>query len=166
MESCESDPNAAREKGWLIDIREVEVRRTPEQAFQPIQRIGGGTGWYYGDWMWRLRGWMDQLIGGVGLRRGRVHPVELAEGDVLDFWRVEQIEPGRMLLLRAEMKVPGLAWLRFVIEERNPGCSIRQEARFKPKGAFGYIYWYSLYPIHGLIFRGMLRGIARATTEN
>lgn len=159
------DPNATRGSGWLVDIREVELSQTPERAFEPIQRIGGATGWYYGNWMWRLRGWMDRLIGGVGLRRGRAHPVELVEGEALDFWQVERVVPEKMLLLKAEMKVPGSAWLRFIVEERGPGCSIRQEALFKPSGAIGYVYWYALYPAHGLIFRGMLRGIARAAME-
>jgi hypothetical protein len=116
--------------------------------------------------MWRLRGWMDRLLGGVGLRRGRVHPVELAEGEALDCWHVERMVPGEMLILKAEMKVPGSAWLRFFVEERDLGSSIRQEALFKPSGAIGYIYWYALYPAHSLIFRGMLRGIVRAATEN
>jgi len=165
MANVELDPNESRDNGWLVDIREVEVPQTPEQAFLPIQRIGGDTGWYYGNWLWRLRGGLDRLIGGVGMRRGRLHPENLAPGDALDCWQVERVVPGQLLLLRAEMKVPGLAWLRFVIEEKNPGSLIRQEALFKPNGPMGYLYWYSLYPAHDMIFRGMLRGIARAASE-
>jgi len=101
------------------------------------------------------------MVGGVGMRRGRRHPTELRPGDPLDFWRVEAIEPGRLLRLRAEMKVPGRAWLQFEVEPRQAGSRITQTAVFDPLGLGGLLYWYLLYPVHRLIFRGMLRGIAR-----
>lgn len=129
------------------------------QAFRPIQRIGGRRGWYFGNWLWLLRGMVDLALGGVGMRRGRRHPVELRAGDPLDFWRVEAFEAARLLRLRAEMKVPGRAWLQFEVEPGKRGSLITQTAVFDPLGLWGLVYWYGLYPVHRLIFRGMLRGI-------
>ena len=131
------------------------------QAFRPIQRIGGRRGWYFGNWLWLLRGMVDLALGGVGMRRGRRHPVELRAGDPLDFWRVEAFEAARLLRLRAEMKVPGRAWLQFEVEPGKKGSLITQTAVFDPLGLWGLVYWYGLYPVHRLIFRGMLRGIER-----
>jgi hypothetical protein len=133
---------------------------TPAAAFAPIRRIGGRNGWYAHDLLWNIRGWIDLLLGGVGMRRGRRDPDGLAVGDALDFWRVESIEPNRRLRLRAEMKVPGRAWLEFEVEPVPGGSVIRQTAVYDPQGLFGLIYWYILYPVHGPVFRGMLRGIA------
>jgi hypothetical protein len=149
----------------LIDSRTLRVEVPVSAAFAPIQRIGGATGWYYGNWLWLLRGWMDLLVGGVGLRRGRRDPVELAPGDVIDCWRVEVIDPGRMLRLAAEMKMPGRAWLEFEVTEEAGGAIIRQTAVFDPVGLAGLAYWYSVYPLHQLVFAGMLRGIARAAAQ-
>jgi uncharacterized protein YbjT (DUF2867 family) len=145
-----------------VDSRDVAVSCPPAVAFRPIERIGGATGWYYGDWLWRLRGLLDLIAGGAGMRRGRRDPDSLRPGDAVDFWRVEAIEPGRLLRLRPEMKLPGRAWLQFEVTPRATGSVIRQTAVFEPRGVTGLLYWYALYPVHGLIFGGMLRGIARA----
>jgi hypothetical protein len=144
----------------LVDSRRAVVGCSPEEAFAPIQRIGGANGWYYGDALWALRGFMDRLVMGVGLRRGRRDPVQIRVGDAIDFWRVEEFEPGRSLRLLAEMKVPGRAWLQFEVEEAEEGAEIHQTAIFDPVGLAGPAYWYLLYPIHGLVFGGMLRRIA------
>ncbi len=146
----------------LVDSREIEVGVPIDFAFAPIQRIGGLTGWYYGNWLWRLRGWLDLLIGGVGLRRGRRDPVELNNGDTIDCWRVESLEPNRRLRLFAEMKLPGRAWLEFEVEHTQSGSRIRQTAVFDPVGLTGLAYWYGIYPLHELVFGGMLNGIANA----
>jgi len=145
-----------------VDSRDVVVERPPAVAFRPIERIGGSNGWYYGNWLWRLRGLLDLLAGGAGMRRGRRDPESLRVGDAVDFWRVEAIEPSRLLRLRPEMKLPGRAWLQFEISPSAEGSVIRQTAVFEPRGLLGLLYWYALYPVHGLIFGGMLRGIARA----
>ena len=145
-----------------VDSRDVAVACPPAQAFRPIERIGGSTGWYYGDWLWRLRGLLDLVAGGAGMRRGRRDPESLTPGDAVDFWRVEAIEPERLLRLRPEMKLPGRAWLQFEVAPGTTGSVIRQTAVFEPHGVTGLLYWYALYPVHGLIFAGMLRGIARA----
>jgi hypothetical protein len=131
-------------------------------AFAPIERIGGLTGWYYGNILWQIRGWMDLLIGGVGMRRGRRDREHLQAGDVLDCWRVEAFEPGRRLRLAAEMKMPGRAWLEFEVAGEAGGSIIRQTAIFDPVGLWGLMYWYLVYPLHQLVFAGMLRGIAHA----
>jgi len=150
----------------LVDSRTARVPATAAQAFAPIRRIGGATGWYYADVLWRLRGFLDLLAGGVGVRRGRRHPELLAVGDALDFWRVEAIEPDRRLRLAAEMKLPGRAWLEFEVTPEEGGATIRQTAEFDPAGLAGLLYWYGVYPLHVLVFRGMLREIAaRARTE-
>lgn len=146
----------------IIDSRTATVAVSPEAAFVPIERIGGRTGWYYGNLLWRLRGFFDLLIGGVGLRRGRRDPLTLRQGDVVDFWRVEAIEPNRLLRLRAEMRLPGRAWLEFEVCGDACGSLIRQTAIFDPVGILGLIYWYALYPVHRLVFAGMLKAIARA----
>jgi Protein of unknown function (DUF2867) len=122
--------------------------------------FGGTTGWYAADTFWRLRGFLDLLVGGVGLRRGRQRSGALIVGDALDFWQVEAIEPGRLLRLAAEMRLPGRAWLVFEIEPDGPGSLIRQTALFDPVGLMGLAYWYALYPLHRLVFNRMLRGIA------
>ena len=149
----------------IVDSRATRVEATPAAAFAPIRRIGGETGWYAGNWLWRVRGFIDLLVGGVGLRRGRRDPEQLRVGEPLDFWRVEAIELDHLLRLRAEMKLPGRAWLQFEVEPDGTGCFIRQTALFKPRGLFGLIYWYGLYPIHAWIFGKMLRTIARLATD-
>ena len=149
----------------LVDLRSVTVDLPPELAFAPIQRIGGQRGWYFANALWRIRGFIDLLVGGVGIRRGRRHPVSLRVGDTVDWWRVEAIEPNRLLRLAAEMKVPGRAWLQFEVEEHDAGSCIHQTALFDSKGLFGLLYWYGIYPVHALVFRGMLRGIAREARQ-
>ncbi len=149
----------------IVDSRVIEVSCTPERAFRPILRIGGGAGWYFGNHAWRVRGALDLLVGGPGLRRGRRDPESLRIGDALDFWRVEAFEPPRVLRLAAEMRLPGRAWLQFEVEPTAAGARIRQTAIFDPLGLAGLLYWYALYPIHRLIFAGMLRGIAAAAVR-
>lgn len=146
----------------LHDVRTVQVPVSTPDAFRPIQRIGGRTGWYFADWLWTLRGWLDLLVGGVGLRRGRRNPEELRVGDVVDWWRVEAIEPGVRLRFFAEMKLPGRAWLEFLVEPHGAGSKITQTASFDPIGLSGLLYWYGVWPLHELVFRGMVKGIARA----
>jgi uncharacterized protein YbjT (DUF2867 family) len=149
----------------IISSHSATVQCSPSEAFHPIQRIGGDTGWYFANWLWRIRGFLDLLAGGVGVRRGRRHPVNINTGDAIDFWRTEAFIPDRMLRLRAEMKVPGRAWLQFEVEPSKEGSLIRQTAIFDPLGASGLFYWYSLYPVHQLIFSGMIRGIKRAAEK-
>lgn len=146
----------------LVDSRSVHVPVTPQVAFGPIQRIGGETGWYAWDLLWSLRGFLDLLVGGVGVRRGRPRVDDLRVGDTLDFWRVEAYEPNRRLRLLAEMKLPGRAWLEFEVSGENESSTIRQIALFDPAGLAGRVYWYALFPVHQLVFAGMLRGIANA----
>jgi uncharacterized protein YbjT (DUF2867 family) len=146
----------------LVDTRATLVHLPPARAFRSIERIGGATGWYYADWLWTLRGWLDLLVGGVGMRRGRRDPEHVAAGDVIDCWRVEAVEPGRRLRLLAEMTLPGRAWLTFEVAPQDGGARITQTATFDPVGLAGLAYWYGIWPLHELVFRGMLRGIARA----
>jgi len=146
----------------LVDSRSAQVPQRPSQVFRPIRRIGGETGWYSTGWLWRLRGFLDLLVGGAGMRRGRRDPEWLTPGDTVDFWRVEAIEPDRLLRLSAEMKLPGRAWLQFEVEGDESGSTIRQTSIFDPIGLMGLLYWYLLYPVHARVFAGMLRGIVRA----
>jgi uncharacterized protein YbjT (DUF2867 family) len=145
----------------LIDSRAVRVDVPPAAAFAPIRRIGGRNGWYFADWLWDLRALLDLLVGGVGDRRARRDPEQLRVGDTLDWWRVEVYEPDRRLRLYAEMKVPGRAWLEFEVMRDGAGSVIRQTAHFDPVGLPGLAYWWLVYPLHQLVFRGMLRAIAR-----
>src|ERR1017187_2144077 len=146
----------------LVDARSGQVRANSEQAFAPIQRIWGRTGWYYANWLWTLRGWLDLMAGGVGMRRGRRDTETLRVGDIVDCWRVEAVEPGQRLLLMAEMKLPGRAWLEFAVQAAGTdGAVIRQTAIFDPVGLWGLAYWYGVWPLHQLVFAGMLRGVAR-----
>lgn len=136
-----------------------------EALFEPIRCIGGETGWYYLNWVWRVRGFIDKVVGGVGLRRGRRSRDQLRIGEILDWWRVRQFVPNQSLVLQADMKVPGKAWLSISIREspdpESRDRTVRLEAIFAPNGLFGYIYWYSLYPIHLVVFRGMARSMIR-----
>jgi hypothetical protein len=149
----------------IVDSRVVEVDAPAEVAFAPIQRIGGGTGWYSANWLWKIRGMLDLLVGGVGMRRGRRDPVNVRVGDALDFWRVEAFEPDQRLRLAAEMRLPGRAWLEFEVSKHEGKSKIRQTAIFDPVGLPGLAYWYALYPLHQVVFAGMLKGIARAAVR-
>jgi uncharacterized protein YbjT (DUF2867 family) len=146
--------------GWRrVDSRAVEVDVPAERAFAPIARIGGTTGWYFANALWRLRGLVDLVIGGVRVRRGPRHVDRLSPGDTLDCWRVEALEPNRLLRLRAEMKLPGRAWLQFEVTGNCP-ATVRQTVTFDPVGTVGLLYWYSLYPVHALMLKGLLAAIA------
>ncbi|WP_406143792.1 SDR family oxidoreductase [Streptomyces sp. NBC_01012] len=145
------------------DVRERDVDASPEALWRVIEGIGGENGWYSLPPAWAVRGWLDRLVGGVGLRRGRRDAQRLRVGDSLDFWRVEEIERGRLLRLRAEMRLPGLAWLEMYVEERDDGRSrYRQRAVFHPAGLLGHAYWWSVSPFHAVVFGGMARNIASA----
>lgn len=144
------------------DIRVRNVDASVEEVWAVIRRIGGETGWYQGNWLWVIRGMIDKLIGGVGLRRGRRHPIEIEDGDALDFWRVIRVEENRQLLLAAEMKLPGQATLEFRVENNDEGKTrLLQSARFRPRGLWGLIYWWAVCPLHAYIFGGMIARIAR-----
>jgi len=169
----DSVSSAGKPKSWggvrfgsrLVDSRTQYVDVTTDEAFVPIRRIGGDTGWYYGDWLWKIRGFLDLLVGGVGVRRGRREDDQLKIGDAVDFWRVQKFESGKMLRLRAEMKVPGRAWLEFEVQPTETGSVVRQTAIFDPVGVLGLAYWYALYPLHQFVFAGMLRNICAAATD-
>jgi len=159
-----SDTLMSRVEPWhfLSDRRRVAANASADRLFEAVSSIGGDNGWYAANALWKMRGWLDELLGGVGLRRGRRHPDELAVGDALDFWRVEELEPGRRLLLRAEMKVPGRAWLEWEVEASGPAESVlKQTAVFYPRGLAGIAYWYSIYPVHVMVFRRLAKAIAR-----
>ncbi len=150
------------EEGMMIERRQMLLDLSPETVFQAYTGLGGERGWLYMDWAWAIRGWMDKLVGGVGLRRGRRDPDDLRVGESLDFWRVEAIEPGRRMLLRAEMVTPGKAWLEIESVPQPDGRTLLSlGAYFAPKGLPGFLYWYSLFPVHKFIFDGMLRNLAR-----
>lgn len=165
LASSQGDSTPARlatHEGIILERRQTEVAAPAESAYAAFARLGGATGWLCCDWAWRLRGALDRLIGGVGLRRGRRDPLAARVGDAVDFWRVEAVEPGRLLRLRAEMKVPGRAWLEFRAEPRAPGRALlTQTAYFAPRGLTGLLYWYLLYPLHAYIFSGLVRELAR-----
>jgi len=144
--------------GCLKDAQSKEVEN-PEKVLERIWAIGGSTGWYYGNWLWKIRGYLDKLFGGVGLRRGRTHMNQINAGDSLDFWRVLLADrEGKRLLLFAEMKVPGEAWLEFELDDKN---ILHQTATFRPRGLWGRLYWYVMLPFHYFIFEGMLNKIAK-----
>ncbi|MBR9988628.1 MAG: SDR family oxidoreductase [Gemmatimonadetes bacterium] len=153
-------------EGIVREHRQRIVTASPAAVFRTFTGLGGEHGWLYMDRAWRLRGLADRLIGGVGLRRGRRDPDRLRVGDALDFWRVEAIDPDRTLRLRAEMKVPGRAWLEFHAAPRDDGRTLlSQTAFFAPKGLSGWLYWYGLYPVHRVIFSGFIDAIARRAEE-
>jgi uncharacterized protein YbjT (DUF2867 family) len=161
---------AGHEPGWggsrfgtrLVDARSTALECTPAEAFTPIRRLGGRVGWYHANLLWRIRGALDLLLGGPGLRRGRRDPERLVPGDTLDFWRVEAIEPDHLLRLSAEMRLPGRAWLQFEVTGEGDRTMLHQTAIFDPVGLVGQLYWYLLWPLHQYVFGGMLRAIARA----
>jgi hypothetical protein len=149
----------------LFDLRRIESCADPEDLFWAFARVGGATGYYSAQWAWQIRGLIDQVLGGAGLRRGRRHPEEVRRGEALDFWRVVDLRPNQHLTLKAEMKVPGEAWLEWDIEEHEGRHCLVQRATFVPRGLFGRLYWYSLVPFHAVVFPQMATGIVSAAEE-
>lgn len=148
------------EEGMFVEKRQLLLDLSQQDVFRAYAGIGGERGWLYMDWAWGMRGWLDKAIGGVGLRRGRRHPDEIRAGEALDFWRVEEVEPNQLLRLRAEMKLPGKAWLQFESRPQNGKTLLITTAYFAPYGLFGFLYWYAMWPFHKFIFDGLTRRIA------
>ena len=147
-------------EGLVREVRTRLVDAPQEDVFRTFSSIGGERGWLVWKWAWRLRGFMDQVVGGPGLRRGRRHPSEASVGEVVDFWRVEEIEAPSLFRLRAEMKLPGQAWLQWEAKEENGKTRLIQAALFRPRGFFGWLYWYGAYPFHAFIFDDLIDAIA------
>ena len=154
--------------GVFTDKREKEIKEDPDEVFKNILAVGGKKGWYYGNWMWKVRGFLDQVVGGVGLRRGRTNADSVNTGDSLDFWRVLVADKkNKRLLLYAEMKLPGEAWLEFKIIKKDDGKHyLQQTATFRPKGLSGRAYWYSVLPFHFFVFNGMAENIIKVSPGN
>ncbi len=148
------------EDGMFVETRQLLLDLDPEVVHRSYMGIGGERGWMYLDRLWAMRGWLDKAVGGVGLRRGRRHPDELRVGEALDFWRVESVEPNRLLRLRAEMKLPGKAWLEFKSEPQNGKTLFTVTAYFASRGLFGFLYWYAMWLPHRFIFDGLTRRLA------
>jgi uncharacterized protein YbjT (DUF2867 family) len=154
------------EEGMFLEKRQTLTDLSVEAIFRSFTGIGGERGWMYMDWAWAIRGWVDKAVGGVGLRRGRRHPDDIRAGESLDFWRVESLTPGQCMRLRAEMKVPGKAWLEFQVTPQENGKNLFvQTAYFAPRGLFGYLYWYAMWPFHAFIFDGLLRRLVLRAEE-
>jgi hypothetical protein len=150
----------------LSDKQEVHTRAATADLYWAVSRIGGSAGYYTQDWAWGIRGLLDTLVGGVGLRRGRRHPEEVRLGDTIDFWRVSAVTPGTLLQLSAEMRLPGEAWLEWRIEpDDREGTVLRQTAYFRPRGLAGRVYWWTMLPFHRLIFGRMARSITAAAEQ-
>jgi uncharacterized protein YbjT (DUF2867 family) len=153
-------------EGMISEIRRLVVRATPHDVYRVVASLGGARGWLFFNWIWHLRGLMDRLIGGVGMRRGRRSADSVRVGDPVDFWRVEAVEPDHLLRLRAEMKLPGRAWLQFEVQPIDAHTTrLVQTAFFDPSGLLGLLYWYVLYPIHGVIFAAMSKRIAETAEQ-
>jgi uncharacterized protein YbjT (DUF2867 family) len=172
IESSWTDANTSRSSfigeprgNYFEDRREAFCNASPERVFQAIERIGGAHGWYHADWLWNLRAGMDWLIGGIGMRRGRPDPDKLEVGDPVDFWRVEDKEQDRSLVLRAEMKLPGTARLIFNLMPHDGGTLLEMKAHFWPSKFFGKLYWYSVMPLHNYVFEGMIKGIQKESEK-
>ena len=150
----------SQSEGMIRETRSYRTSADPTTTFQTFSSLGGDRGWLFWSWAWSLRGLLDRLVGGPGLRRGRRHPTELEPGDAMDFWRVERVEPPKLLRLRAEMKVPGRAWLQWEAVPEDGGTRLVQTALFEPVGLSGHLYWNLLYPFHKIIFSGLVRSIA------
>ena len=169
LSTSQADPPImlTSEAGMIIEQRQIAIDASAEAVFRAFTALGGARGWLYMNWAWRLRGAIDRLGGGVGLRRGRRDADSVRVGEALDFWRVEAVEPNQLMRLRAEMKVPGKAWLQFEVKALDPDPSVllTQTAIFAPKGLLGFVYWYALYPIHSLIFRGLIRKLAKSAAD-
>ncbi len=165
VKDSRSPVHLTQKEGMIIEKRETHINATVESTFRAFTSIGGKNGWY-ANFLWRIRGYIDLICGGVGLRRGRRSETELLSGDPLDFWRVEAIEKNKLLRLHAEMKLPGEAWLQFEVESVGMNRStLTQTAFFEPKGLLGLLYWYPIYPLHGIIFGGMIKAIKRAAEK-
>ncbi len=159
--------NLSMREGMIIERRSVEVEASPDQVYKAFTRLGGENGWLYANWAWRLRGLIDRMIGGVGFRQNRRDQTSLRAGDTIDFWRVESLEPNQRILLRAEMKLPGRAWLQFESHPSASGWTILiQTAFFAPKGLTGLLYWYVLYPVHSRIFSGLFKALSDRTVSH
>ncbi len=148
-----------RDGSRIVDTHAIHISSDEKSVFDVLSEMGGANGWYYANFLWSVRGWFDMLFGGVGLRRGRRDPKRLYVGDAVDWWRVESVEAPKLVRLFAEMKLPGRAWLQFEIKPDKEGVILRQSAIFDSKGVLGLLYWYGLYPVHILIFKGMLKAI-------
>ncbi len=163
-DDSESHVRIESREGAIIESRRVLANAAPAEVYKVVAGIGGKRGWFFANWTWSLRGMVDRFLGGAGLRRGRRHPDDLRVGDAIDFWRVEAIEPDRLIRLRAEMKLPGRAWLQYEFRETPNGTTqLEQTAAFIPRGLPGLLYWYGLYPVHSWIFSGLIKAIARRT---
>jgi hypothetical protein len=149
----------ATHEGMLFERHRARVAAEADDVFGVICALGGDSGWPAGNWLWQLRGLLDRMVGGVGMRRGRRHPRELRAGEPLDFWRVEALEAPRLLRLRAEMKLPGAAWLQFEVSTDTDGCTVEQTAFYDPRGLLGYLYWYGVLPFHRFVFPGLLAAV-------
>ena len=148
-------------EGMVLERRQRHVSAPSPDVFRIFTGLGGDRGWLYANWLWQLRGMLDRLVGGIGLRRGRRHPQDVRAGDAIDFWRVERVEPNRLLRLRAEMRLPGDAWLQFEATPLDHDQTLLgQTAYFAPKGVPGLLYWYTLYPLHRAIFSGLIAHVA------
>ena len=163
VSSSKKKSGAVYQKGnTLFEVNKIIAKATPQSVFEVIEKIGGKNGWYYANYLWKIRAFIDLLVGGVGFKRGRPRRRRLRAGDVLDWWRVVRVQENQELVLEAEMRLPGTAWLKFEIESLDSGSTqITQTAIFDPKGLLGLIYWYALHFIHRIIFRGLLRKIAK-----
>jgi hypothetical protein len=149
----------------IVDRQRRRVRASAPVTFAEIERLGGTVGWPFANVLWSVRGLVDRSVGGPGMRLGRRDPSLVRVGDAVDFWRVEAVERPRLLRLRAEMRVPGRAWLQYEVTDRTDGCVVSQTAFFEPKGLSGIIYWYLLLPVHAFIFRGSIRELARRAEQ-
>ena len=148
-------------EGLLMDLYHRHIQAPPEQVFAAFCALGGEAGWPAGNWLWQVRGWLDRALGGVGMRRGRRHPRALRVGDPVDFWRVESLEPGRLLRLRSELKLDGHAWLQFTVRPEGEGSHLEQAAFFEPHGVLGILYWHAVRPFHFFVFPGLIRALKR-----
>lgn len=156
-----TDRLLAAHEGMLFERHRLHCAAEPETVFDVVCSLGGDTGWPAGNALWKIRGLIDRVFGGVGMRRGRRHPRQLRVGEPVDFWRVEALEPPHLLRLRAEMKLPGTAWLQFEVLPDVGGARVEQTAFFDPRGLPGYIYWYTFLPFHRFIFPGLIRAVGR-----
>ncbi|OEH86281.1 hypothetical protein BHU72_13725 [Desulfuribacillus stibiiarsenatis] len=155
------------QREYITDKKTIHIHAPRSTVFDVVTSIGGQNGWYYANALWQIRGWIDEQLGGVGIARGRLHPQQLSVGDYLDFWRVEAWEEHKLLRLRAEMKIPGKAWLEYQLttNEENSTTIVKQTAYYEPHGVWGYLYWYAMVPAHYFIFNGIVREIKQRTEK-